>query len=31
MKAWLALDEKGCKHNSVPAHHQVIEDVEYYL
>ena len=31
MKAWLALDEKGGKHNRVPAHHQVTEDIEYYL
>ena len=30
-KAWLALDEKGGKHNRVPAHHQAIEYIEYYL
>ena len=31
MKAWLALDEKGGKHNRVRAHHQAIEYIEYYL
>ena len=31
MKAWLALDEKGGKHNRVPAHHQAIEYIEEYL
>ena len=31
MKAWLALDEKGGKHNLVPVHHQAIEYIEHYL
>jgi site-specific recombinase XerD len=31
MKAWLALDEKGGKHNRVPVHHQAIEYIEHYL
>ena len=31
MKAWLALDEKGGKHNRVPVHHQAIEYIEAYL